>query len=114
MSLPIIIASNISTNEPEEIIIFDKWWIENLNVTGDQNGNIRGSVILAKFGIKSDGTMVFNGEKTNLVIQDILQESSQNQVLANAMAGIISYVGQKAISEGVAASVIGLTNSTNP
>lgn len=47
MSLPVIMASQTSTNQPEEIITFNKWWIENLNVFGDGNGNMRGLVVLA-------------------------------------------------------------------
>jgi hypothetical protein len=105
MSLPIISASQISTNEPEEVVIFNKWWIENLHVFSDQNINIRGLVTLAKFGTKNDGTMVFSGEKTNLVIDNVLAEAQENELLANIMGGIVQYVGQKVIQNGLASSV---------
>lgn len=106
MSLPVIMASQISTNQPEEIVTFDKWWIENLHVSGDPNGNIRGFVVLAKFGTKSDGSMVFNGEKTNLSIDNMLQEAQSNEVLASVIGGIIQYVGSKAIENGSASGVV--------
>jgi hypothetical protein len=106
MSLPVIVASQTSTNEPEEIVTFNKWWIENLHVNGDQNGNIKGFVVLAKFGTKSDGSMVFNGEKTNLSMDNMLAEAQTNETLANIIGGIIQYVGSKAIENGTASEII--------
>lgn len=105
MSLPVIVASDTSTNEPSEIIIFNKWWIENLHVSGEESGNVRGFVVLAKFGTKSDGSMVFNGEKINLTMENMLVEAQENELLANIIGGIIEYVGQKAISAGYASNI---------
>lgn len=105
MILPVIIASQPSTNEPEEIITFNKWWIENLNVHGLYDGKIKGLVILAKFGSKSDGSMVFNGEKITLTIDDMISEAQSNELLASIMGGIIQYVGQKVVERGEASSV---------
>lgn len=105
MSLPIISSIQTSTNEPEEIVVFNKLWVENLVVNGDQNGNVRCFVTLAKFGTKTDGTMLFNGEKTNISVDNVLAEAQDNELLANVLGGIIQYVGQKAIESGVAASV---------
>jgi hypothetical protein len=99
-------ASQTSTNQPEEIITFNKWWIENLHVSGEQNGNIRGFVTLAKFGTKSDGSMVFNGEKTNLSMDNMLEEAQNNEILANVIGGIIQYVGSKAIQNGSASQIV--------
>ncbi len=96
MNLPVISASEVSTNEPKEVVSFDKWWIENLIVNGDQDGKITGLVVLSKFGTKTDGSMLFSGEKHTIVVDDILAESAVNPTLAAALSGIIQYVGQKA------------------
>lgn len=105
MALPLIMASQISTNQPEEIITFNKWWIENLNIFGDQNGNIRGFVILAKFGTKVDGSMVFSGEKIHISMENMLEEAKNNEILANVVDTIIRYVGSKAIENGSASEI---------
>jgi hypothetical protein len=106
MNLPVIMSSQTSTNQPEEIITFNKWWIETLNVFGDSNGNMRGLVVLAKFGTKSDESMVFNGEKINFNIDNIIQEAQTNETLAGVISAIIQYVGSKAIETGVASEIL--------
>lgn len=106
MSLPVIMASQTSTNQPEEVVTFNKWWIENLHVSGERDGNIKGFVILAKFGTKNDGSMIFNGEKTTLNIENMLQEAQSNEILASVIGGIIQYVGSKAIENGAASEVV--------
>lgn len=104
MSLPIIVAAETQTNEPQEVVTFDKWWIEHLMVNGGQDGKITALVILSKFGTKSDGTMLFNGEKYTITINDVLAESEANPTLGAALVGIIQYVGEKSVQEGIANS----------
>jgi hypothetical protein len=105
MSLPVIVASETSTNEPEEVVVFNKWWIESLNITGSQDGVLSGLAVLTKFGTKQDQSMVFNGEKTVIHIENILQEAIQNETLSSVIGGIIQYVGQKAIEKGCATEI---------
>lgn len=104
MSLPIIVAAETQTNEPQEVVTFDKWWIENLIVNGGQDGKVTAFVILSKFGTKTDGTMLFNGEKYTITVDDVLAESAANPTLGAALIGIIQYVGEKSIQEGIAVS----------
>jgi hypothetical protein len=50
--------------------------------------------------------MVFNGEKTNLSMDNMLAEAQTNETLANIIGGIIQYVGSKAIENGTASEII--------
>lgn len=106
MNIPVIIASESSTNSPAEVVTFDKWWIERLVIAGDQSGRVNANVSLVKFGVNSLGTMVFSGEKQNYRIPNVLSEAAENQELAGALNAIINYVGQKAVESGAASAVV--------
>jgi len=106
MSLPVIVASETKTSEPQEVITFNKWWIEHLMILGDKTGQVTASVSLRKFGTKADQTMVFDDETAFLQIDNVLEEAANDPDLAAVMGGLIAYVGKKTIQEGKASNII--------
>lgn len=106
MNIPVILASESTTNSPAEVVTFNKWWIERL-VIGSQNGQNPGAnVSLVKFGVDSEGKMVLSDERFNLRIPNVMQEAAENESLGAAFAAIINYVGQKAVESGKASSIV--------
>lgn len=105
MQIPVIVASETTTNSPAEVVTFDKWWIERLVINSHNGSDPAANVSLVKFGMNSEGKMVLSDERLNLRIEDVLGEAADNEALGAAFAAIINFVGEKAVESGKASSV---------
>lgn len=84
---------------------YDKYWVVNVNINApNAGGDATASVFLRKFGV-FDGVAEFmpNELGTNIVIDNILSKSAEDNDLANIVQSLLLYIRKAGIEQGLVA-----------
>lgn len=84
---------------------YDKYWVSNVNISAPNvNGDANANILLRKFGV-FDGVAEFmpNDLGTNIIIDNILSKSSEDNDLANIVQSLLLYIRKAGIEQGLVA-----------
>lgn len=84
---------------------YDKYWVVNVNINApNAGGEATASVFLRKFGVFDGVPEFMPGDLgTNIVIDNILHKSSEDDDLANIVQSLMLYIKKTGIERGVVA-----------
>lgn len=97
MSLPAIPASNPTTIAPTAPIVYDSWWLKDLDISAGDPANVTVIVTMAKYRTLEDGTPDFSriDQPLQFSIDHVMQQvdpqsPTYNDAIAAAVTALLT------------------------